>query len=113
MVIPCDSAAAFNFFIQDPVYGKGKLGEIQGLVLGMLDTFNYEQVSCMHCCSVRCCMQGLLLAVYPTTLSHLPFLSAGKVNGHVSDLYFCDWGKGNEFVLLTNRLQVEGLTGTW
>lgn len=29
---------------QDPVYGKGKLAEIQGLILGMLDTFNYEQV---------------------------------------------------------------------
>lgn len=29
--------------LQDPVYGKGKLGEIQGLVLGMLDTFSYEQ----------------------------------------------------------------------
>ncbi|XP_053077101.1 vacuolar protein sorting-associated protein 8 homolog isoform X3 [Acinonyx jubatus] len=29
--------------LQDPVYGKGKLGEIQGLILGMLDTFNYEQ----------------------------------------------------------------------
>ncbi|NWU69121.1 VPS8 protein, partial [Pterocles burchelli] len=29
--------------LQDPVYGKGKLGEIQGLVLGMLDTFNYER----------------------------------------------------------------------
>lgn len=30
--------------LQDPVYGKGKLAEIQGLILGMLDTFNYEQV---------------------------------------------------------------------
>ncbi|XP_030616566.1 vacuolar protein sorting-associated protein 8 homolog [Delphinapterus leucas] len=29
--------------LQDPVYGKGKLGEIQGLILGMLDTFSYEQ----------------------------------------------------------------------
>ncbi|XP_058043331.1 vacuolar protein sorting-associated protein 8 homolog isoform X2 [Ahaetulla prasina] len=29
--------------LQDPVYGKGKLGEIQSLVLGMLDSFNYEQ----------------------------------------------------------------------
>ncbi|XP_026557144.1 vacuolar protein sorting-associated protein 8 homolog [Pseudonaja textilis] len=29
--------------LQDPVYGRGKLGEIQGLVLGMLDSFNYEQ----------------------------------------------------------------------
>uniref|UniRef100_A0A8C4ZM61 VPS8 subunit of CORVET complex n=1 Tax=Gadus morhua TaxID=8049 RepID=A0A8C4ZM61_GADMO len=29
--------------LQDPVYGKGKLSEIQGLILGMLDTFNYEQ----------------------------------------------------------------------
>lgn len=36
---------AFNIFMQDPVYGRGKLGEIQGLVLGMLDSFNYEQVS--------------------------------------------------------------------
>lgn len=32
-------------FTQDPVYGRGKLGEIQSLVLGMLDSFNYEQVS--------------------------------------------------------------------
>ncbi|KAH0512579.1 Vacuolar protein sorting-associated protein 8-like protein [Microtus ochrogaster] len=30
-------------FLDDPIYGKGKLGEIQGLILGMLDTFNYEQ----------------------------------------------------------------------
>ncbi|XP_034079092.1 vacuolar protein sorting-associated protein 8 homolog isoform X4 [Gymnodraco acuticeps] len=29
--------------LQDPVYGRGKLAEIQGLILGMLDTFNYEQ----------------------------------------------------------------------
>ncbi|KAM6441851.1 vacuolar protein sorting-associated protein 8 homolog isoform 1-T3 [Liasis olivaceus] len=29
--------------LQDPVYGRGKLGDIQGLVLGMLDSFNYEQ----------------------------------------------------------------------
>ncbi|XP_006869895.1 PREDICTED: vacuolar protein sorting-associated protein 8 homolog [Chrysochloris asiatica] len=29
--------------LQDPVYGRGKLGEIQGLILGMLETFNYEQ----------------------------------------------------------------------
>lgn len=34
---------------QDPVYGKGKLAEIQGLILGMLDTFTYEQVNlCGH-----------------------------------------------------------------
>uniref|UniRef100_A0A3B4FPF8 VPS8 subunit of CORVET complex n=1 Tax=Pundamilia nyererei TaxID=303518 RepID=A0A3B4FPF8_9CICH len=29
--------------LHDPVYGKGKLAEIQGLILGMLDTFTYEQ----------------------------------------------------------------------
>uniref|UniRef100_A0A674MLT9 VPS8 subunit of CORVET complex n=1 Tax=Takifugu rubripes TaxID=31033 RepID=A0A674MLT9_TAKRU len=29
--------------LHDPVYGKGKLAEIQSLILGMLDTFNYEQ----------------------------------------------------------------------
>lgn len=76
MFISCDSVAAFHFFIQDPVYGKGKLGEIQGLVLGMLDTFNYEQVSRMHFCSLRCCTHGLLLAIRPPAWSHLPFLSA-------------------------------------
>uniref|UniRef100_A0A671T1Q9 Vacuolar protein sorting-associated protein 8 homolog n=1 Tax=Sinocyclocheilus anshuiensis TaxID=1608454 RepID=A0A671T1Q9_9TELE len=34
---------AFEVLLQDPVYGKGKLAEIQGLILGMLETFNYEQ----------------------------------------------------------------------
>ncbi|XP_051787223.1 vacuolar protein sorting-associated protein 8 homolog [Erpetoichthys calabaricus] len=29
--------------LQDPVYGRGKLAEIKGLILGMLETFNYEQ----------------------------------------------------------------------
>uniref|UniRef100_A0A673G3J2 Vacuolar protein sorting-associated protein 8 homolog n=1 Tax=Sinocyclocheilus rhinocerous TaxID=307959 RepID=A0A673G3J2_9TELE len=29
--------------VSDPVYGKGKLAELQGLILGMLETFNYEQ----------------------------------------------------------------------
>uniref|UniRef100_A0A8B9KF69 VPS8 subunit of CORVET complex n=1 Tax=Astyanax mexicanus TaxID=7994 RepID=A0A8B9KF69_ASTMX len=33
----------YLYFSQDPVYGKGKLAEIQGLILGMLETFNYEQ----------------------------------------------------------------------
>uniref|UniRef100_A0A8C1GBJ2 VPS8 subunit of CORVET complex n=1 Tax=Cyprinus carpio TaxID=7962 RepID=A0A8C1GBJ2_CYPCA len=33
----------FSHFADDPVYGKGKLAEIQGLILGMLETFNYEQ----------------------------------------------------------------------
>uniref|UniRef100_A0A672HPW8 RING-type domain-containing protein n=1 Tax=Salarias fasciatus TaxID=181472 RepID=A0A672HPW8_SALFA len=35
--------AILHQILQDPVYGKGKLAEIQGLILGMLDTFNYEQ----------------------------------------------------------------------
>lgn len=35
--------AIIQRILQDPVYGKGKLAEIQGLILGMLDTFNYEQ----------------------------------------------------------------------
>ncbi|XP_057183890.1 vacuolar protein sorting-associated protein 8 homolog isoform X2 [Triplophysa rosa] len=29
--------------LQDPVYGKGNLSEIKTLIIGMLDTFNYEQ----------------------------------------------------------------------
>uniref|UniRef100_A0AAX7T1A2 RING-type domain-containing protein n=1 Tax=Astatotilapia calliptera TaxID=8154 RepID=A0AAX7T1A2_ASTCA len=36
-------AFAVSLEVTDPVYGKGKLAEIQGLILGMLDTFNYEQ----------------------------------------------------------------------
>uniref|UniRef100_A0A8C2I743 VPS8 subunit of CORVET complex n=1 Tax=Cyprinus carpio TaxID=7962 RepID=A0A8C2I743_CYPCA len=36
--------AIIQRILQDPVYGKGKLAEIQGLILGMLETFNYEQV---------------------------------------------------------------------
>uniref|UniRef100_A0A3B5B9C1 VPS8 subunit of CORVET complex n=1 Tax=Stegastes partitus TaxID=144197 RepID=A0A3B5B9C1_9TELE len=35
--------AIIQQILQDPVYGRGKLAEIQGLILGMLDTFNYEQ----------------------------------------------------------------------
>ncbi|XP_071337699.1 vacuolar protein sorting-associated protein 8 homolog isoform X2 [Trachinotus anak] len=35
--------AIIQRILQDPVYGKGKLAEIQGLILGMLDTFSYEQ----------------------------------------------------------------------
>ncbi|KAM9847376.1 vacuolar protein sorting-associated protein 8 homolog [Aulostomus maculatus] len=35
--------AIIQQILQDPVYGEGKLAEIQGLILGMLDTFNYEQ----------------------------------------------------------------------
>ncbi|KAF7652096.1 hypothetical protein LDENG_00101870 [Lucifuga dentata] len=35
--------AIIQKILQDPVYGKGKLAEIQGLILGMLDTFTYEQ----------------------------------------------------------------------
>ncbi|KAM7408077.1 hypothetical protein PAMA_001975 [Pampus argenteus] len=35
--------AIIQRILQDPVYGKGKLAEIQGLILGMLDTFTYEQ----------------------------------------------------------------------
>uniref|UniRef100_A0A8C2I836 VPS8 subunit of CORVET complex n=1 Tax=Cyprinus carpio TaxID=7962 RepID=A0A8C2I836_CYPCA len=38
----------------DPVYGKGKLAEIQGLILGMLETFNYEQVVCVCVCVCGC-----------------------------------------------------------
>lgn len=78
MVISCDSTAALHFFIQDPVYGKGKLGEIQGLVLGMLDTFNYEQVSCLYFCSAHPCMQHYFSCLAYCSLSHLSFLSAGQ-----------------------------------
>ncbi|KAM8739114.1 vacuolar protein sorting-associated protein 8 homolog [Acanthopagrus schlegelii] len=35
--------AIIQQILQDPVYGTGKLAEIQGLILGMLDTFTYEQ----------------------------------------------------------------------
>uniref|UniRef100_A0A674NUU6 VPS8 subunit of CORVET complex n=1 Tax=Takifugu rubripes TaxID=31033 RepID=A0A674NUU6_TAKRU len=38
-----EALSLYLFLIFDPVYGKGKLAEIQSLILGMLDTFNYEQ----------------------------------------------------------------------
>ena len=30
---------------QDPAYKTGKFGDIKDLLLGLLDTYNYEQVS--------------------------------------------------------------------
>lgn len=45
---------------QDPVYGKGKLAEIQGLILGMLDTFNYEQVKHRLGVSILCIVVSYL-----------------------------------------------------
>uniref|UniRef100_A0A674C251 Uncharacterized protein n=1 Tax=Salmo trutta TaxID=8032 RepID=A0A674C251_SALTR len=44
--------AIIQHILQDPVYGKGKLAEIQGLILGMLETFNYEQVTVCVCSAV-------------------------------------------------------------
>ncbi|MGH0128296.1 UNVERIFIED_CONTAM: hypothetical protein FKN15_001270 [Acipenser sinensis] len=38
-----DVHGAFLVLLEDPVYGRGKLSEIQGLILGMLETFSYEQ----------------------------------------------------------------------
>ncbi|XP_078459941.1 vacuolar protein sorting-associated protein 8 homolog [Lampetra planeri] len=35
--------AILQRIIQDPIYGSGRFGEIKELVLGMLDTFSYEQ----------------------------------------------------------------------
>ncbi|XP_053731744.1 vacuolar protein sorting-associated protein 8 homolog [Synchiropus splendidus] len=35
--------AIIQRILKDPVYSKAKLSEIQDLILGMLDTFNYEQ----------------------------------------------------------------------
>ena len=31
-------------FSQDPAYSTGKFGEVRELILGMLETYNYEQV---------------------------------------------------------------------
>uniref|UniRef100_A0A665VJA6 VPS8 subunit of CORVET complex n=1 Tax=Echeneis naucrates TaxID=173247 RepID=A0A665VJA6_ECHNA len=36
--------AIIQRILQDPVYGTGKLAELQGLILGMMDSFNYEQI---------------------------------------------------------------------
>ena len=32
-------------FLQDPAYSTGKFGEVRELILGMLETYNYEQVN--------------------------------------------------------------------
>lgn len=33
------------FTFQDPAYSTGKFGEVRELILGMLETYNYEQVN--------------------------------------------------------------------
>ena len=35
----------FTCFSQDPAYSTGKFGEVRELILGMLETYNYEQVN--------------------------------------------------------------------
>ncbi|XP_054652003.1 vacuolar protein sorting-associated protein 8 homolog isoform X1 [Dunckerocampus dactyliophorus] len=35
--------AIIQLVLQDPLYGEGQVAEFHGLLLGMLDTFNYEQ----------------------------------------------------------------------
>lgn len=36
--------AILQKIMQDPAYNTGKFGEIRELILGMLETYNYEQV---------------------------------------------------------------------
>jgi len=36
--------AILHKILQDPAYSSGRFGEIRELILGMLDTYNYEQV---------------------------------------------------------------------
>lgn len=51
---------------------------------------------------------------YPAYYSLICYFSLqSKVNGHASDLYLCELWKGNESVLLTNRLQMKGVTDMW
>ncbi len=46
------------------MYGRGKLSEIQGLILGMLETFNYEQVMCVCVCVCVCvCARAHYVAI--------------------------------------------------
>uniref|UniRef100_A0A8C3AJY3 Vacuolar protein sorting-associated protein 8 homolog n=1 Tax=Cyclopterus lumpus TaxID=8103 RepID=A0A8C3AJY3_CYCLU len=60
--------AIIQRILQDPVYGKGKLAEIQGLILGMLDTFNYEQRP-THNSNIRA-VNGTLLETTTSLLNH-------------------------------------------
>lgn len=36
------------FCFQDPAYNTGKFGEVRELILGMLETYNYEQVTLLY-----------------------------------------------------------------
>lgn len=49
--LPAAYTCLHTCVLQDPIYEKGKLAEIQGLILGMLDTFTYEQVNAESCIS--------------------------------------------------------------
>ncbi|XP_052234778.1 vacuolar protein sorting-associated protein 8 homolog isoform X2 [Dreissena polymorpha] len=42
--------AILHKIMQDPAYNSGKFGEIRELILGMLETYNYEQVNVYRTC---------------------------------------------------------------
>lgn len=45
-VIP-SSFLHFVILSQDPAYNTGKFGEIKELIIGMLENYNYEEVTCI------------------------------------------------------------------
>ena len=53
--------AILQKIMQDPAYNTGKFGEIRELILGMLETYNYEQV-----CLLGESLFGILIGVVIT-----------------------------------------------
>ena len=51
--------AILQKIMQDPAYNTGKFGEIRELILGMLETYNYEQVCAID--TQLCILQSQLL----------------------------------------------------
>lgn len=45
LFIPLLFSLHFSSPLKDPAYNTGKFGEVKEMVLGMLETYNYEQVS--------------------------------------------------------------------
>uniref|UniRef100_A0A8C1T666 VPS8 subunit of CORVET complex n=1 Tax=Cyprinus carpio TaxID=7962 RepID=A0A8C1T666_CYPCA len=101
--------AIIQRILQDPVYGKGKLAEIQGLILGMLETFNYEQVVCVCVCVCHyiCHWSPCSDSIFESHISYLNELLYVILNSYFmcscGHLYHCQCLQRKEVGVLSER----------
>jgi hypothetical protein len=70
-------------YLQDPAYNTGKFGEVRELILGMLETYNYEQTL------MKTCKNLLNHDIHV----HLKSLTSAAIRGYVprgDNCYLCN-----------------------